>query len=196
MRHSKFLSRRAESLIETIIAITVIIIGSSAAIGMTRTSLTGNENIGQKMVAMNLAEEGIEGVLNIRDSNYLRFASDPDACWKTLSATTSSNCATSTVISDGTYYLTRDLSTYFYQWSLSTAVATKVVYSYAIDSTHQLYANRGASTAYTSTATIYSRTLTVSNTSADSFDLTSTITWTEDGISKSLSLTRTIANVY
>ena len=62
MRHSKFKSRCAESLIETIIAVTVIIIGSSAAIGITHSSLKGNESIAYKMVAMNLAQEGIEAV--------------------------------------------------------------------------------------------------------------------------------------
>ena len=198
MRHSKFKSLRAESIIETIIAITVIIIGSSAAIGMTRSALTGNENIGQKMVAMNLAEEGIEGVKNIRDTNYLRFSSDPDTCWKSLmvnSTATSSNCST-TEIRDGTYYLTRDLITNLYAWGLSTSATNRQVYSYAMDSTHLLYAQKSASSSYTSTATIYYRTLTVENMSADAFDLTVTVTWTEDAISKTLSLTRKIANVY
>lgn len=166
---------------------------------MTRTALTGNENIGQKMVAMNLAEEGIEAVKNIRDTNYLRFASDPDACWKTLTATKSSNCATSTVISDGTYYLTRNLNSYFFQWGMTSGTTKIQIYTYTLDSTHQLYAQKGAtcsSCTSASVATIYSRTLTVANTTTNSFDLTVTITWTEDAIDKSLSLTRTIANVY
>ena len=63
---------KAESMIETIIAITVIVISSSAAMSLTRTALAGNENIGERIVAMNLAKESIEAVENIRDSNYLR----------------------------------------------------------------------------------------------------------------------------
>ncbi len=201
MRHIKFKSRVAESLIETIIAVTVIIIGSSAAIGITHSSLKGNESIGYKMVAMNLAQEGIEAVKNIRDSNYLRFASDPDSCWKSLRATaaaTSSNCTSTAafVISDGTYYLTRDITTNLYAWGLTTSATKKQIYTYTMDATHQLYANKGANSSYTSASTIYYRTLTVANTSTNSFDLTVTVTWTESGISKTLSLTRTIANVY
>lgn len=200
MRHYKFKSRCAESLIETIIAITVIIIGSSAAIGITHSALKGNESIGYKMVAMNLAEEGIEAVKNIRDTNYLRFASAPDTCWKTLRATTAAtvtNCSTS-VISDGTYYLTRDLSTNLFAWGMATGTTKIEIWTYTLDTTpHQIYAQKSAScTGCTSSATIYSRKLTVANTDTNSFDLTVTVTWTEAGISKTLSLTRTISNVY
>ena len=114
----------------------------------------------------------------------MRFASDPDACWATINATSShdsSDCSSLTPISTTiTYYLHRDITTNFFQWSLkpTTTSNTGVVYQYAVDSSHNIYLQKGTGSSYT--ATIYTRKLSFSNyTDPDSFDLTVTVTWTE-----------------
>lgn len=73
--------------------------------------------------AINLAREGIEAVINIRNTNWLRFTSDRDKCWDTLNYNAScigSNRATYTdFIEDGSYILTRENGV----WKLSATGA-------------------------------------------------------------------------
>ena len=97
MRHAN----PAESLIETMIAITVIILATTAAMSVLRTATNGNDIIGQKAIAINLAEEGFEALRNLRDTNYLLFSSDPDECWNKTNATDVSTCFSATEITDG-----------------------------------------------------------------------------------------------
>jgi hypothetical protein len=119
MRHKKF---RAESIMETIISITVLTLGVAASLTILRTSLLSNSIIGEKIVALNLAIEGIEALKNIRDTNYLRYASDPDSCWANLTATDVADCTPATSIRDlEDYYFTRDLSDDYFEWGLAAA---------------------------------------------------------------------------
>ncbi len=92
---SRFSSRRAESMIETLVAITVIVIATTAALSVMRTALAGNQVIEKKVVALNLAEEVFEALRNIRDTNYLLYASDPDNCWNQINISDVSECTVS-----------------------------------------------------------------------------------------------------
>ena len=87
-------NRSAESLIESIVAVSIIVIATAASLSLIRTSLVGNNVIGEKIIAMNLALEGIEALRNIRDSNYLNFPSDPDECWNSIDAQIVDDCLT------------------------------------------------------------------------------------------------------
>lgn len=173
---------------------------------LTRTSLSGNEVVGERTIAINLAEEAIEAVKNIRDTNYLRFATEPDECWYlyyATGATKASDCSSSSNrIAEGTYYLIRDLTDDYFEWSLNSSSNFAEIYEYDLDGAgHGIYAQKGIS-AYTSSATPYTRALVFSNETlaADgttaSFDLTVTVSWTSNGIDKSVSKTFTITNVY
>ncbi|MBU1017998.1 hypothetical protein KKA33_03140 [Patescibacteria group bacterium] len=74
-------SRGGESILEAIIAMTILSFGvmfSSAIIG----SSLGNVHIAKnRVVAVNIAREGVEAVRNIRDTNWLKFASKRRQCW-------------------------------------------------------------------------------------------------------------------
>lgn len=113
-------SRPAESMIETLIAILVIVIASTAALSMLNTSLKGNAVIGEKLVALELAREGLDAVKSIRDTNYLLFSSNPDECWDKLGLTITSDCSTATAVADGEeYYLQQQFSSDpMYRWNL------------------------------------------------------------------------------
>ncbi len=208
-----FRPRRAESLIETLIAVTVIGITTTAAMILIRTSITGNEIIGEKIVAMNLALEGIEAVKNIRDTNYLRMSSDPDNCWDTLNLWDATDCtdAATESIENGDYYLTRYLRSVVtedlvFEWSLEEVTADDgylTLYEFEPEPGvfTKLYAESGMPatsvfTAVPGTEDSFQRLLTVSGKNADGFDLTATVNWWIDGDMKTISLTRTIANVY
>lgn len=200
---------RAESLIETLTAITVIVIATAAALSVVRMSLRGNDIIGDKVVALNLALEGIEAVRNIRDTNYLRFASNPDDCWDALSVDDVDDCpSTEHLNGDSAYYvLERDLDPgTMFKWTLvGTDLTTEgqiSLYSLDLDGDSEvdlkLYAQAGLSSGsdysvLSETSGQYQRLLEVSSADSDYIYLKSTVYW-EDG-EREVSVTRAIANV-
>ncbi len=205
MRHKKF---RAESIMETIISITVLTLGVAASLTILRTSLQSNSIIGEKIVALNLAIEGIEALKNIRDTNYLRYASDPDSCWANLTATDVADCSPTTSIRDGEdYYFTRDLSDDYFEWGLAAASSSNEgnleLYNIDVDddgaADTEIYAEAGLSGAsiIDSKETSFRRTVICDFSGSTSMNATITVTWLDDrGLEHELTLTRTIANVY
>jgi type II secretory pathway pseudopilin PulG len=206
MRHAK-----AESLIETLVAITVIVIATTSALSVMRTALRGNELIGNKVVAINLAEEAFEALKNLRDTNYLLFSSDPDECWDKINPTDVLTCSSTTALTDGyTYYLTQNFSSDpLYEWGITRATSASqggiTLYDVDLDgdgtTDKQMYAqaNITSVTGVSSSSTnrnIYRRRISIEVLSDDSYDATVTITWTEFDQTKTLTLTRTISNVY
>lgn len=62
---------QGQSLIELLVAMVVIIIGLSAAAGIVFSNIRVQEISSDRLVASNLAREGVEYVKEIRDSNWL-----------------------------------------------------------------------------------------------------------------------------
>lgn len=214
MRHAK----AAESLIETLIAITVIVLATTAALSVLRTSQAGNEVIGKKVVAINIAMEGFEALRNLRDTNYLLFASDPDNCWNKIEITDVADCATAgaaNTITDGyNYYLTRDFastSTTMFEWHLKRLTSTASqgylsLYSLDLDGgtdwESKIYAQNGLSSnpdmfATTENRLIFQRVISIDYPAgSDYYDATITVHWYDNGVRQTISLTRSIAHVY
>ena len=63
---------RGFSLIEVVIGISVITLVITAAAEVTRTSIKMGSITSNELIAHHLAEEGIEIVRNVRDSNWMR----------------------------------------------------------------------------------------------------------------------------
>lgn len=63
------------TLIETLVAISVLMVAVSGAITLANQSLRSSSVSKDQITASYLAEEGMESVKNIRDSNFLRGAS-------------------------------------------------------------------------------------------------------------------------
>lgn len=59
------------SLIEVLVAITVLIVGLVGVVGLIVYNISISRASPEKVIAVNLAQEGIEVVRNIRDSNWL-----------------------------------------------------------------------------------------------------------------------------
>jgi hypothetical protein len=214
----RLLPRRAESLIESMIAITVITLSTTAALVLMQTAIVGNRVIAEKVVALNLALEGVEAVKNIRDTNYLNFASNPEDCWNAIDATSVSDCAAGTRMADGdTYYLKRELRTdeQRLKWELeSSPAALEYITHYKVynltstgtrgtDIVTELYAQSGLEAVTVEYEAIeedvFTRVVTFTANSYapdDSIDVTVTIGWESKGNNYDVSLTRTIANVY
>jgi hypothetical protein len=70
--------RACESLIETIVSITIIVIGAAAALVDAAQLFTGNELVGTKEIAIQLALEGLDALKT--HAPILLFAGTDD-CW-------------------------------------------------------------------------------------------------------------------
>lgn len=77
-------NHRGESLIETIISIVLITLAVTAAITLIVTTMRASEASKERIIAINLAREGIEAVRAIRDTNWLVYSSRRRICWNTV----------------------------------------------------------------------------------------------------------------
>jgi len=68
------------TLIELMIALAVFTIGISAALGLALSNYNNSRDNLDKIVAVNLAREGIELIRNVRDSNWLRVDNNALTC--------------------------------------------------------------------------------------------------------------------
>lgn len=74
-------TKRGESLIETLIAITIVITALSAIMALFSSSNQTNQTTKERVIALNLAREGIEAVRYIRDTNWLNYSNNRRLCW-------------------------------------------------------------------------------------------------------------------
>jgi len=75
---------RGEALLETVIAFITLAIGVTIAGMIMGSSLRNMQNAKNRVMAVNLAREGIEAVRNVRDTNWLKFHSKRRACWNNM----------------------------------------------------------------------------------------------------------------
>jgi len=61
----------------------VITIGAATATSLIVSSLKANLFNKDSLVALNLAQEGIEYMRNVRDTNWIKFSADTQGCWNT-----------------------------------------------------------------------------------------------------------------
>ncbi|MBD3251017.1 hypothetical protein GF380_00860 [Candidatus Uhrbacteria bacterium] len=74
---------RGQSLLELLIAMTVIIVGLTAAGTLIFSNIRLQEQSSQRVVAANLAREGIEIAKAVRDSNWLKNVDFRDGMYDT-----------------------------------------------------------------------------------------------------------------
>lgn len=75
MKISRIMNKNSEAgltLVETMVATGVIVIGLISALTLITNSLSYVSNIGDRLIAANLTAEGLEVVRNIRDNNWLQ----------------------------------------------------------------------------------------------------------------------------
>ena len=64
--------QQGQTLIETLVAIFIMTMGLSAALGLANYALSASSNIIKQIIGMGLAREGLEAVKNMRDTNWLK----------------------------------------------------------------------------------------------------------------------------
>ena len=72
-----------ETLIEVLIAVSVLIIVMTPSAALVMQSTRSTAYARDNLIAMSLADEGIELMNNIRDANFLKFGEKFDLCWDT-----------------------------------------------------------------------------------------------------------------
>ncbi|KKT01404.1 MAG: hypothetical protein UV80_C0016G0003 [Candidatus Peregrinibacteria bacterium GW2011_GWF2_43_17] len=188
---------RAESLIETIVAVTVIALGATGAAVLTRTALLGNELSQDRMLALNLAREGTSAIGIIKDTNFIRYGGELDSCWNSLEGTSSDDCEL-TLIEDETYYILRaDMETlgYYLEEASTDDVFDNEYQIYLCDfGGATLYANPGNDTVpYCTEETTFYRSIYITYPDATSMKIVSEVGWTTAGKQKTISETAIIS---
>ncbi len=117
----KLIFHRAESLIETLIAVFVISLSAVAALTLMITTMQTIDNVQDRVIAVNLSREGIEAVRNIRESNWLEHSRERREHWNCLGMRDCDNSKEANLIQNETNY-TVDFDENF-RWTL-TEVAT------------------------------------------------------------------------
>jgi len=74
-------NKKGFTLMEVMVAVSVIIIGLTAALGLIAFTISSGAQDKEKLIAINLAQEGIELVRNIRDNNWKRIADGEIIDW-------------------------------------------------------------------------------------------------------------------
>jgi len=69
------------TLIEMLIVLVIISVGIIAAVQVIKHWLNFVDKTRKKVIAINLAREGVEAVYNIRNTNFKRWAWVKDKCW-------------------------------------------------------------------------------------------------------------------
>jgi type II secretory pathway pseudopilin PulG len=73
--------KRAETLLEVMIALVVLTLGSISATTLILSAINANIYNKDALMALNLAQEGIEYMRNLRDTNWIKFSANRQGCW-------------------------------------------------------------------------------------------------------------------
>ncbi|MBN2087586.1 hypothetical protein JW758_04515 [Candidatus Peregrinibacteria bacterium] len=76
-----FKNKRGETILETVIAVSILAIGVTLSSTLMASSLRNMNSSKSRVIAVNIAREGIEAVRNIRDTNWLKYSSQLRECW-------------------------------------------------------------------------------------------------------------------
>jgi len=78
---NKYQSKRGFTIIETMVAVFVIITGVVGVYTLLQQTMASIRVVSSKLTASYLAQEGVEVVRNIRDSNWIKQETIPGALW-------------------------------------------------------------------------------------------------------------------
>lgn len=77
----RLLNIKGETLAETIIALSILAMGITMAGTVIMNSMRNLANAKNRVIAVNIAREGIEAVRGIRDTNWLLYSDKRRQCW-------------------------------------------------------------------------------------------------------------------
>lgn len=74
-------NKAGQTLIETLVAIFMLVMGVTAAIGLAIYAFNSSSTVTKQIIATGLAREGVEAVKNMRDTNWLKDALTINGCY-------------------------------------------------------------------------------------------------------------------
>jgi hypothetical protein len=91
----KNINASGQTLIETLAALFILVMGVSAAVGLAIYAFSTSGNIVKQITATGLAREGLEAVINMRDGNWLQDTLTVNGCYDFASSQANkANCYT------------------------------------------------------------------------------------------------------
>lgn len=87
--HQVTYNRRGSSLIEIMAMIAILGLALTAVFATVVSGMRFASDSENRIKAINLAREGIEGMTNLRNTNWFRFSSDRTNCWRSKDYTSS-----------------------------------------------------------------------------------------------------------
>ena len=102
-------SKKGETLIEVIAALTSIVVAGIAAVTVVLSVMTTTAISKEYLIAQNLAREAIEKVVNYRNTNWLNLPANKTNCWmrKELNSTDCTDNLEANVITKNQPYLVK-----------------------------------------------------------------------------------------
>lgn len=192
------MNKRAETLAEVLIALSVISMGAAGTSTLVTMSIKANGQSEERIVAYNLAREGVEAIRNVRDTNWLRFPGNRTECWDTLDAESPSECETSTKLGDKEYWVSLELDTTnsLLKWIVTEednnpATDDDLLYINRINN-HMIYTHKGSDE-----PSIYHRTVTITKDTSgvtESMKINSKVWWTSRGSTVSVTFADELSN--
>lgn len=110
------------TMVELLVVLAIMGMGVAGLLETIGSGIYFAKDTENNIKAINLAREWIEGVINIRDTNWLRFSGDRQNCWRTLDYNGGciNNPSFAWLINSGSYTLITRNGT----WNLSGAIET------------------------------------------------------------------------
>jgi type II secretory pathway pseudopilin PulG len=100
---AKYSNQQGQTLIETLVAAFILIMGVSAAVGLAVYVLNASSNISKQIVASGIARQGIETIKNMRDTNWLKIGSLDTNCYDFNNGLLDSGCFKGWLDNGGTW---------------------------------------------------------------------------------------------
>lgn len=184
------LNKRGNSIIEIMVVVIILTTGIIGTYGILNSGQRLSITSENRIKAINIAREWIEAVENIRDTNWIKFSSDYEHCWRVKDY--NPLCiwdTTSAYIFPAWSYLLVQNGTL---WSLSGTIIPSPTYSIYRDQFRIYLDNKGLSTSSWSTAlplcnsttntncqSIFTREIKINNPDADRLKVNSIVTWVD-----------------
>ncbi len=98
-------SRLGQTLIETLVAIFILVMGVTASVGLAIFAFNSSTAVTKQIIATGLAREGLESVKNMRDTNWLKDTLSND-CYNYVSGANDAYCYKGWLNATGGYNIT------------------------------------------------------------------------------------------
>jgi type II secretory pathway pseudopilin PulG len=73
--------QKGSIMMQVLVSILILSMGLAGSLSVIVSAIESNTKNEQRMIAMNLAQEGIEAMRSIRDTNWLTYSSNLRECW-------------------------------------------------------------------------------------------------------------------